>query len=249
MKTSTAAALVLAACLTGCATAEVEGTAGYLSDAALTRLAEAVPPMPDAGSQAERADLTASQGWRVMEHTDRWTLSTAHADLSPPGAVRHFDAALGFHLSDQDTPHLDALMRRLMQDADAAAEQVKARAHRPRPVAVDPARASCQTIGAAQRASPSYPSGSAAVGGAYGALFAALVPERAEQARDVGHQIAASRMICGMHYPADVAAGERLGWAVFVAASREPAFRVDLAAARAEMLAAQDVSPVTASLR
>ena len=53
----------------------------------------------------------------------------------------------------------------------------------------------------------------------------------------MAHAIGQSRLVCGMHYPSDVAAGEDLGRAVFAAAAAQPAFAADLAAARAEMAA------------
>ena len=74
---------------------------------------------------------------------------------------------------------------------------------------------------------------------AYGEAFAALEPDRAEAVRRISHQIGVSRLICAMHYPTDVAVGEEIGRAVVVEVVQTPAFKADVAAARAELEAAR----------
>lgn len=212
---------------------------GYLSEARRAELAATVPPAPAEGSAEHAADIAASERLRRLEDSDRWLLATRHAEVRPAVATAHFDCALGFRVEAAESPRLIGLLAGVLHDANEAAEAAKARAHRPRPVATDPERRSCQVVSAAGRASASYPSGSASVGAAYGAVMAALVPERAEALREIGHQIAVSRMVCGMHYPADVAEGERLGLTVFEALSATPAFATDAEAARAEIEAAR----------
>ena len=214
-------------------------TEGFLAPGMIARLAEAVPPPPTPGSSQDLADKTASARFVALEDSDRWLLATSHAELRPPLALQHFDCALGVRLGSAETPALDRLMARVFHDANSVAERVKARQARPRPIGDDPNRRACQVVNAAARNSPSYPSGSAAVGAAYGEAFAALEPDRAEAARRIGHQIGVSRLVCAMHYPTDVAAGEEIGRAVAVEAVQTPAFQADVAAARAELEAAR----------
>ncbi|MGK2256833.1 MAG: acid phosphatase (class A) [Brevundimonas sp.] len=130
-------------------------------------------------------------------------------------------------------------MARIFHDANSAAERVKARQARLRPVGEDPNRRACQTLTPAARRSASYPSGSAAVATAYGEAFAALEPDRAEAVRRIGYEIGVSRLICAMHYPTDVAVGERIGRDVAARVVATPAFQADMAAARAELAAAR----------
>ena len=56
-----------------------------------------------------------------------------------------------------------------------------------------------------------------------------------EYVRRIGHAIGVSRVVCAMHYPADVAPGEALGRAVAAEAAATPAFQADVVAARAEL--------------
>ena len=204
-------AVALAGCMTGPEPAPrtaADAIDGYLSLASLERLAARVPRAPRPGSDEAIADMAASDRLKGLENTDRWLLATRHAELRPALAISHFDCALETRLLAQDAPRLVALLARVMRDADAAAERAKARDFRPRPVGVDPDRRACQVVSAAGRASPSYPSGGATVGAAFGAAFAALAPDRAEAANRIGHEIGVSRAVCATHYPGDVVAGE-----------------------------------------
>ena len=229
--------VVLSAC------APVEGRApkltdvstGYLAQGDLARLAEAVPPPPTPGSTADQADKAASARYRQFEDGDRWLMATAHAELRPPLALQHFDCALGVRLGSSETPTLDRLMARVFHDAESVAERVKKRAARPRPVGDDPERRACQVLSEAGRNSASYPSGSAAVGAAYGEAFARVDPMRAEAVRRMGHEIGVSRLVCAMHYPSDVAAGEVIGRALVSQAVATPEFQRDLVQARQEL--------------
>lgn len=236
------AALVAATAIAGSASAgstPQAAPAGFLAESGIAALAQSVPAAPADGSTEALADIAASERLRALEDTDRWLLATRHAELRPTVALAHFDCALGFRVEAAESPRLVALLSRVLHDANEAAELAKARAHRPRPVGADPDRRPCQVVNEAGRASASHPSGSASVGAAYGATMAALVPERAGALDEIGHQIAVSRMVCGMHYPADVAAGEALGRAVFADIQATPAFRTEAEAARVEIAAAR----------
>lgn len=210
---------------------------GYLTGPLIQALADAVPPPPVAGSPTDLADKARSNQFKALEDSDRWLLATAHAELRPPLALQHFDCALGVRLGSAATPNLNRLMQKLFDDSDAAAELVKARGFRARPVGDDPERRPCQRVSEAGRRGASYPSGSSTVATVYGEAFAALDPESATEARRIAREIGLSRLICGMHYPSDVAAGETLGKAVFDAAAKRPSFDADLMAARAELAA------------
>ncbi|MGH7028598.1 phosphatase PAP2 family protein [Brevundimonas sp.] len=251
MRGATAGLLAVAALLSACAAgtpaairpeaaqAAAPETKGYLNGSLIQALADAVPPPPVAGSPIDLADKARSSQFRTLEDSDRWLLATAHAELRPPLALQHFDCALGVRLGSAATPNLNRLMQRLFDDSDAAAELVKARGFRARPVGDDAERRPCQRVSEAGRKTASYPSGSSTVAAVYGEAFAALEPQRAAEARRIAHEMGLSRLVCGMHYPSDVAAGETLGKAVYEAASAAPGFDLDLAAARAELAAAR----------
>lgn len=225
---------------------------GYLSEAAVSRLAEAAPPRPAPGSPQDLDDHAASDRMRALDGGDRWLLATLHAEVRPPLGQQSFDCALGVRFGAEPTPKLNHLLTRILLDADGLAERVKAANPRLRPIGDDRTRRACQTIDAAARASNGYPSGTAAVAAAYGETLAALAPDRADAVRAAAHQIAFSRVVCAMHYPSDVAAGETIGRRLFAALSADPAYQADLLAAQAELDAARargQTSPACAAER
>ena len=213
------------------------GHKGYLSQDALAALAAHIPAPPASGSTADQADKAASQALRRFENTDRWLLATSHAEVRSPFALQHFDCVLGvrYDPDQHQAPATARVFDKLFEDAEAASTLVKRRAFRARPVGDETDREACQTVSTAGRNSPSYPSGSATVGAAYGAAMAAIAPDKAAEVYEIGRQIALSRAICGMHYPTDVRVGAALGQAVFAQAARSPEFRADLTAAQAEL--------------
>ncbi|MFC5345280.1 phosphatase PAP2 family protein [Brevundimonas staleyi] len=236
---SRAGLILAAACAFALPAAAQQPPDSYLDHDAIQALADAVPPAPVAGSAQDRADVEGSDRLRALENTDRWRLATRHAELRPSLALAHFDCALGFRITAEESPRLTSILERILHDANEAAELAKARAHRPRPVGADPERQACQVVSAAGRASPSYPSGSATVGAAYGELIAALVPDHAAEASRIGHEIGVSRMVCAMHYPSDVAEGETLGKAAFQRIAATEAFQADALVAREEIARAR----------
>ncbi len=222
-------------------------SSGYLTHDRIADLASKVPAAPTSGSPAEVADRAASARLAALEETDRGLLATRQAERRPGVALAHFDGALGFRVVPGDSPRLVAILTRVLHDANEAAELAKARVMRSRPVGDDPDRRSCQVVTPAQRATASHPSGSASVGTAYGVVMAALVPDRADAVMETGRQIAVSRMICGMHYPADVADGAALGRAVGREIVAAPGFQTDATAAREEIAAARAAAQASPS--
>ncbi|MBX9460822.1 MAG: PA-phosphatase [Brevundimonas sp.] len=171
--------------------------------------------------------------------TDRWWLAIADAELRPPEAAQHFDCVLGTRLAAKPRPALTRLMNRLLVDSARVASVLAEREPRSRPVAVRPDLQPCVRIDEATRATPSWPATGAVAGATYGELFAALAPDRANEARARGAEIGHSRVICRMNWPQDVRAGSHVGRRVYVAATEASDFQTDLEAARAELAAAR----------
>lgn len=143
-------------------------------------------------------------------------------------------------------------MARFLADSQALTLEVSTRNPRLRPI-VDPDLRACQRVDKATRSSRNgYPAGGAVTGAAYGELFAALAPDRAEAARRMGAEIGLSRAICAVNWPSDVAAGQALGRALYQQAALDPDFAAELEAAREELTAARAeglTSPACASER
>jgi len=233
------AAVAAAIALAGCATAPVPaGTPpGYLTPAALDRLAALTPPPLDS-VPPWRAGLVDA----VPAGTDRWWLATAHAELRSPWAAQHFDCVLGTRLLERPRPALNRAMARLGADAAALARRglvLSESAPRRRPVAAIEGLEPCERVPDAVRDGPASPATGAVLAGAYGELFAALAPDAAGPARSLAREIGYSRVVCRMNWPPDVEAGLALGVGLYRQAESEPAFRADFEAARGELAAAR----------
>src|SRR5216683_2598551 len=103
-----------------------------------------------------------------------------------------------------------ALVNVAIYDATVAAWDAKYVYNRPRPSEADP---SLTTV-VANPSSPSYPCEHATAAGAASAVLAYLFPKDAQSFMDKAEMAGQSRLLAGVQYPSDVAAGLQLGQAV-----------------------------------
>jgi membrane-associated phospholipid phosphatase len=103
-----------------------------------------------------------------------------------------------------------ALVNVAIYDATVTAWDAKYAYNRPRPSETDP---SLSTV-LPNPDSPSYPSEHAAAAGAAATVLAYLFPKDAQSFRDKAEMAGQSRLVAGVEYPSDVAAGLELGEAV-----------------------------------
>lgn len=164
------------------------------------------PPPSRAAAAAELAEarrLTAARDAATREAIAYW-------DTGPP-AYRWNQLALAALLEDGVYTHVAArhlaLLHVALHDATVAAWDAKYAYRRPRPGVIDRRLRSAM----AAPTTPSYPSGHAVVAGAAAEVLAHLHPERAPLHRERAEEAARSRVLAGVSYPSDVAAGLALG--------------------------------------
>lgn len=157
------------------------------------------PPAP--GSVEEREDLAilrwlqrsrsaaeASRSWALLE----WQLSA-------------FDRAAGAQLQ-RYAPTISAGLAPFLRLVTTANDAIKERLPRPRPYLSHPDLVPCLP----REGNLSFPSGHASWSRAAGLLLADLLPERRERLEVIGLRGGYDRVLCGVHYPSDVRAGQRL---------------------------------------
>lgn len=158
------------------------------------------PPAP--GSPTDRDDLAVLvwlQRFRTPEMVgNAWLLLERNPML--------FSRALGIDMG-KSTPAINKGLGPFLAQVDAANAELKAAGKRLRPYLSHPELKPCLP----PEAGYSFPSGHATWYAAAAELLADLVPERRERLLDVGSHGGASRTMCGVHYPSDVDAGQRLG--------------------------------------
>ena len=241
---TTAALTVLAAALAaGCTTAPPTSPAelsqgragyviGYLQPAELPDSRAFLPPPPAAGSAAFAADEDAYRSTRKLRDTPRWALAAMDADYAFPHAAATFSCALAMPVSEEATPHLNMLLRRVRADASRANDKAKDYYKRRRPYNAY-GDASCTPR--EQLKDDSYPSGHASVGWAWALALAEIAPDSANAVLARGLAFGQSRVICGVHWKSDVEAGRLVGAATVSRLHADPVFAAQLAAARKEI--------------
>jgi acid phosphatase (class A) len=120
--------------------------------------------------------------------------------------IVQFDRALGIDMT-KSTPTMVRGLTSFLKLVVGAKDSIKDRVQRPRPFVSHPEIQVCLP----PEASWSFPSGHSTFFRSAAVLLADLVPERRERLLAVGLLGGTSRNICGLHYPSDVDAGQRLG--------------------------------------
>jgi acid phosphatase (class A) len=230
--------------LTGCATVSPPTSSdglsggrpgyviGYLKPAELPNSQVFLPPPPAAGSAAMAADDEAYKSTRRLLDTPRWALATKDADLNFPNAADTFSCALSMPISQEATPHLNMLLRRVRADASRANDKAKDLYKRQRPYLAH-GDASC-TPGERHK-DDSYPSGHTSIGWAWALVLAEIAPDRADAIFGRGLAFGESRIVCGVHWKSDIDAGRVVGASVVSRLHTDPVFTAQLDLARKEI--------------
>lgn len=190
------------------------------------------PPAPD--SPRGKADRTVYLEDRKLDGSARWVQAIRDNDLWNGGALQRYACALGGPIDAKALPHTYRLLQRIELDARTVGTPPKDHYSRTRPLIGDDLPVCIKREGW-MVTNASYPSGHAMVGWAWGLVLGELVPARASGLLEAGREIGESRVICGVHYQSDVEAGRMLGAAMVSAEHANPEFRVDFAAAKAEL--------------
>ncbi len=142
-----------------------------------------------------------------------------------------FASILGPKFNAIDLPLTAALSQHLRDASAVVNPPLKVCFARPRPfVASTAVHPVCE-----KTASNSFPSGHSMVGTLEGLALTQIVPEHSAEilARLDGY--AQNRVVCGVHYPSDVAASRVISTSLFGLIAASPAFQKELAAARVEV--------------
>ncbi|WP_018266616.1 acid phosphatase [Methylosinus sp. LW4] len=190
----------------------------------------ATPPAPHSPtSDAELAELHRIEAARTAEQAAR-----AKAD-DENQTIFLYRTVFGEKFSKENLPAVEALGARLKADESANTGAAKDAFHRIRPYNVDKTlHPVCKT----KAKDDSYPSGHTTVGYLMGLALIDIVPERRDEILARADDYAHNRLVCGVHFPSDVAAARLVAYAVHAIMELDPAYRKDIDAARAELRSA-----------
>ena len=154
--------------------------------------------------------------------------------------VDRFYGALGLGENPPSLPKLEALAEQVEDDVRIHVRAVKDHYRRLRPYKIETRLDPC--IGDV-RGDLSYPSGHAAFSWAMAGLLSDLVPERRAALEARAEQFARQRMVCGVHFPSDLAAGRDAARWLLEQMRRQPDFQRRSADAARELRAALGLPP------
>jgi hypothetical protein len=118
-----------------------------------------------------------------------------------------FAEILGPWFNPKDLPLTAKLFREVTLETTDVADVPKKKWSRVRPPLADPRIHPCVAL----EHTGSFPSGHATRGVVWATLLAEIFPDEKQQLMDRGRLIGQDRVIGGMHYPSDIAAGQKLG--------------------------------------
>lgn len=191
-----------------------------------------LPPPPVDDSLAAKGEL--AELHRIDQSRDPAELAQAKQDDEVKN-VAIFADTLGPSFDLDRLPATASLFKTVRAEEKGAANRAKNHFLRKRPWIVDPTLHSCFTDDEPQS---SYPSGHTTMGYAMAGILVRLVPSRAPAILARAASYARGRLVCEVHFPTDVAAGQVYGTMVAERLMQLPAFRAQFDAAAAELAAA-----------
>lgn len=142
-----------------------------------------------------------------------------------------FADVLGPWFTEANCPKTAALFASVEGDSKVFANIGKKHWQRPRPytsvAALNPAGKTEKSF--------SYPSSHSTRGSVCAEILASIFPDKRAALLERGRQIGWDRVIAGVHYPSDIAAGRVLGHALAEQFLASPAFNLELADVKAEL--------------
>jgi acid phosphatase (class A) len=211
--------------------------AGYLQPEVLPNSLAVLPPPPAEGSAALALDKEVSRKSLELRGTLRWELAAKDAELMFPEAAGTFSCALGFPITEQETPHLYMLLRRTLADAGLSTYTAKNKYQRKRPFMQNNKPTCTPDEEAHLMKDGSYPSGHTAIGWAWALILSEIAPEQADAILARGRAFGESRVICNVHWQSDVVEGRFMGAAAVARLHADAAFRAEIEAAKTELAA------------
>lgn len=208
---------------------------GYLPFNALPDSLALLPPPPAEGTSAFALDDEISEKSLTMRGTGRWKLASEDANLMFPHAAGTFSCAINAPITEQDTPHLFRLLRRVLADAGLATYTAQKKYMRIRPFVANKVQSCAPDQEPVLKDNGSYPSGHAAVVWAWALILSEIAPEQTDAIIARGRAFGQSRVICNVHWQSDVIEGRFIGAAVVARLHADPEFRAELKSAKAEL--------------
>ncbi len=210
---------------------------GYLGKEEVPDSLGLLPPPPAPGSVAFALDEDVAQRTFSLRETPRFAMAHLDYDLTFPNAAGTFSCALNAPVTEQDTPTLYRLLRRVRTDASRATSAAKEHYQRPRPFMVNHEPTCAPEAEAYLAKNGSFPSGHTTTGWAWALILAEISPDRADMVMVRARVYGENRNVCNHHWYSDVEWGRTMAAATVARLHTSQEFRTDLEIARKELAA------------
>jgi acid phosphatase (class A) len=241
--------LAVAAVLLAAAPCYSAPTGGFLDDQDLKFTAWG-PPTPTPTGAVEAADLGVYLETRAAVAGQRGAVAHLDDVYRPAEVAPRFAEALGTTLTADNAKVILNTIHLAQLDLEALVKPVKvavADGGRVRPYVQFPALPACpHTVDDTQyqlNTSGSYPSTHAAVGMLWALILSQLAPDKTDALFSKGYAFGESRLVCGFHYPSDLAAGRLAATVLIARLQTNKAFQDQMTAARVELDTLRGVGP------
>jgi len=191
----------------------------------------APPPMP--ASPEEAADLAEVRSVSRSVSKDETVAAMADNKFS----IFSFTGAIGDFFQPGRFPRTEAFFQRVTKSAEVEVDTAKGYWKRPRPYTVDPTLAAGKL-----EKSFSYPSGHSTESMVLGLVLADLFPAQRDAILARARLVGWHRVEVGRHYPTDIYAGRVFAQAIVRELKKSSDFRLDFAAAKAELETARQAA-------
>ncbi len=191
--------------------------------------ADMLPAAPKDGSAVQKADL--AELHRIQAHRTAAAVARAQADAATRN-VFLFATIFGPRFNAKALPLTAALSADVEAAEKADIEPVKYVFVRLRPFQFDK---TLHPVCPASKKPDSYPSGHAMSGYLEALTLASILPEKKDAIFARADDYAQNRLVCGVHYPSDVAAARLLAYALFALLADDPRFAAARFAAQSEL--------------
>ena len=182
------------------------------------------PPADDSPQHVAEVD----QMLAMQEHRTADEVKRCKAEEKVDPFV--FREVLGEWFNPKNLPVTTPLLTEITTESTEIAKAAKDKFARVRPPVANPQIHPCVSL----EKTPSFPSGHATRGVVWATLLSEIFPDKRDALMARGKQIGQNRVIGGMHYPSDVAAGQRLGAAIAKKMLEDERFKADFEKAKEE---------------
>ena len=202
-----------------------------LLDPASVDASRFLPPPPADGSADNKAEFDELRAIAARSTPDELAAALKDGKDERPDL---FDSTVGFDL--MALPETGKLMTMLAEEEGGDVKAAKKYFHRIRPYRADPTVKTCAPTDP-NKAANSYPSGHSTLAFSMGVVLAALLPAKSQAILARASEYAEHRLVCGVHFRSDIVAGQQYGTIIAFQLMENPAFKAQMAKARAELAA------------